>query len=110
MDDMMSGSKNCSHPLNNRPDRDTTPEDERLLQRERRLLAMLGLMCLGLLGGALDLQFFFGEDPCPLCIMRRYFFLLVASFAFVGAGLNRWRGIAGSFNLELGPSTQDRSV
>lgn len=53
----MSGSKNCSHPLNNRPDRDTTPEDERLLQRERRLLAMLGLMCLGLLGGALDLQF-----------------------------------------------------
>lgn len=67
----MSGSKNCSHPLNNRPDCDTTPEDERLLQRERRLLAIHGLMCLGLLGDALYLQFFFGEDPCPLCIMQR---------------------------------------
>ena len=59
----MSGSKNNIHPLINRPDCDTTPKDERLLQRERRRLAMLGLMCLGLLGGALDLQFSLATPP-----------------------------------------------
>ncbi|GGD55826.1 MULTISPECIES: disulfide bond formation protein B [Caballeronia] len=69
-------------------------EDDRVLRRERRLLTLLGFVCLGLVGGALYLQFFHGEDPCPLCIIQRYFFVLVAVFAFLGAGLNGWRGIA----------------
>ena len=64
------------------------------MRRERRLLVLLGLVSLGLVGGALYLQFYHREDPCPLCIIQRYFFVLVAIFAFLGAGFNNWRGIA----------------
>ncbi|MDR5853952.1 disulfide bond formation protein B [Caballeronia sp. LZ062] len=68
-------------------------EDDRALRRERRLLTLLGFVCLALVGGALYLQFFRGEDPCPLCIIQRYFFVLIAVFAFLGAGFNGWRGV-----------------
>ncbi len=64
------------------------------LRRERRLLVLLGLVCLALLAGALYLQYVKNEDPCPLCIIQRYFFILIAVFAFLGAGLKGWRGIA----------------
>jgi disulfide bond formation protein DsbB len=80
--------------MNNHLHHFTMHEDDRVLRRERRLLTLLGFVCLGLVGGALYLQFFHGEDPCPLCIIQRYFFVLVAVFAFLGAGLNGWRGIA----------------
>ncbi|WP_244816114.1 disulfide bond formation protein B [Caballeronia sp. Lep1P3] len=69
-------------------------EGDRALRRERRLLTLLGFVCLALVGGALYLQFFHGQDPCPLCIIQRYFFVLIAVFAFLGAGFNGWRGIA----------------
>ncbi|WP_175940618.1 disulfide bond formation protein B [Caballeronia sp. BCC1704] len=69
-------------------------EDDRALRRERRLLTLLGFVCLALVAGALYLQFFRGEDPCPLCIIQRYFFVLIAVFAFLGAGFNGWRGVA----------------
>ncbi|KND55540.1 Periplasmic thiol:disulfide oxidoreductase DsbB, required for DsbA reoxidation [Candidatus Paraburkholderia kirkii] len=69
-------------------------QGDRVMRRERRLLVLLGFVCLGLVGGALYLQFFHREDPCPLCIIQRYFFVLVAIFALLGAGLNSWRGIA----------------
>jgi disulfide bond formation protein DsbB len=69
-------------------------EEDRVLRRERRLLVLLGIVCLALVGGALYLQYYHGEDPCPLCIIQRYFFVLVAVFAFLGAGLNGWRGVA----------------
>ncbi|MDR5749915.1 MULTISPECIES: disulfide bond formation protein B [unclassified Caballeronia] len=69
-------------------------EEDRVLRRERRLLVLLGFVCLALVGGALYLQFYHGEDPCPLCIIQRYFFVLIAVFAFLGAGLNGWRGVA----------------
>ena len=68
------------------------------LRRERRLLVLLGCICLGLLGGALYLQFAKGEDPCPLCIIQRYFFVLIAAFAFAGAACKGWRGI-GAFEM-----------
>jgi protein dithiol:quinone oxidoreductase len=68
--------------------------DSHSLRRERRLLVLLGLACLGLVGGALYLQFAKGEDPCPLCIIQRYFFLLIAVFAFAGAARRGWRGMA----------------
>jgi disulfide bond formation protein DsbB len=67
--------------------------DTILLLRERRLLALLGIACLGLVGGALYLQFAKGEDPCPLCIIQRYLFVFVAVLAFAGATRNRWGGI-----------------
>jgi protein dithiol:quinone oxidoreductase len=69
-------------------------DNNKLLRRERRLLVLLGLVCLGLVAGALYLQFVKREDPCALCIIQRYFFVLVAIFAFLGAGFNGWRGIA----------------
>ncbi|CAN7269335.1 disulfide bond formation protein B [Trinickia sp. LjRoot230] len=68
--------------------------DSLSLRRERRLLALLGLVCLGLVGGALYLQFAKGEDPCPLCIIQRYFFILIAVFAFAGATRRGWRAVA----------------
>ena len=64
------------------------------MRRERRLLVLLGFVCLALIGGALYLQFVKHEDPCPLCIIQRYFFALIAVFAFLGAGLKGWHGIA----------------
>jgi len=63
------------------------------LRRERTLLVLLGLICVGLVGGALYLQFVEHQDPCPLCIIQRYFFLLIAIFAFLGARFNSWRGV-----------------
>ena len=65
-----------------------------LLRRERRLLVLLGFACLGLLAGALYMQFVKNEDPCTLCIIQRYFFALIAFFAFFGATLKGWRGVA----------------
>ncbi len=68
--------------------------DSLALRRERQLLVLLGVLCLGLIGGALYLQYAKGEDPCPLCIIQRYFFILIAIFAFAGASGGGWRGIA----------------
>jgi disulfide bond formation protein DsbB len=67
--------------------------DTAMLRRERSLLVLLGLICVALVGGALYLQYFQHEDPCPLCIIQRYFFLLIAVFAFLGARFHSWRGV-----------------
>ena len=67
--------------------------DNAPLRRERMLLVLLGLICVGLVAGALYLQFVEHEDPCPLCIIQRYFFLLIAIFAFLGARLRGWGGV-----------------
>jgi disulfide bond formation protein DsbB len=68
--------------------------DELLLARERRLLVLLGVISVALVAGALYLQYFKGEDPCPLCIIQRYLYLLMAIFAFLGALGRGWRGVA----------------
>jgi disulfide bond formation protein DsbB len=67
--------------------------DDVPLRRERTLLVLLGLICVGLVAGALYLQYFRREDPCPLCIIQRYFFLLIAIFAFLGARFKGWGGV-----------------
>jgi len=67
--------------------------DSAMLRRERTLLVLLGVICVALVGGALYLQFGLREDPCPLCIIQRYFFLLIAIFAFLGARFKNWRGV-----------------
>ncbi|WP_042299955.1 disulfide bond formation protein B [Paraburkholderia kururiensis] len=67
--------------------------NDALLRRERSLLVLLGFICLALVGGALWLQYFKNEDPCPLCIIQRYFFLLIAVFAFLGARFRSWSGV-----------------
>ncbi|MBN3814796.1 disulfide bond formation protein B [Paraburkholderia sp. Ac-20347] len=68
-------------------------DDNALLRRERGLLVLLGLICLALLAGALYMQYVKHQDPCPLCILTRYFTLLIAVFAFLGARLTSWRGV-----------------
>jgi disulfide bond formation protein DsbB len=87
---LLEQAENMTNSLNHF----TMHQDDRGIRRERRLLVLLGLISLGLIGGALYLQFVKGEDPCPLCIIQRYFFLLIAIFSFLGAGLKGWRGIA----------------
>jgi disulfide bond formation protein DsbB len=68
-------------------------DDNALLRRERGLLVLLGLICLALVGGALYVQHALHEDPCPLCIIQRYCFILIALFAFIGARRSSWRGV-----------------
>ena len=57
------------------------------LNRERRFLVLLGVICLALIGGALYMQIVLGEAPCPLCILQRYALLLIAVFAFIAAAM-----------------------
>lgn len=57
------------------------------LNRERRFLVLLGVICLALIGGALYMQIVLGEMPCPLCILQRYALLFIALFAFIGAAM-----------------------
>lgn len=57
------------------------------LVREKRFLVLLGIICLAMIGGAIYLQVFQNEAPCPLCILQRYALLFIAIFAFIGAAL-----------------------
>jgi disulfide bond formation protein DsbB len=65
----------------------------RLLARERRRLLLLAIVSIALVAGAVYLQIFKGEDPCPLCILQRYGYLLIAVFALFGASATRWRTV-----------------
>jgi protein dithiol:quinone oxidoreductase len=80
--------------MNNSLNHFSMHHEDRAIRRERRLLVLLAVGCLALVGLALYFQIVKGEDPCPLCIIQRYFFVLIAVFAFLGAGLRGWRGIA----------------
>lgn len=62
-------------------------EQNQRLNREKRFLVLLGVICLALIGGALYMQIVLGEAPCPLCILQRYALLLIALFAFIGAAM-----------------------
>ena len=61
-------------------------------QFPRRVLAVLGLVCVSMLAFGLYLQHVVGLEPCPMCIVQRYADVLVALLAFVGAGSSR-RGV-----------------
>ena len=67
--------------------------DTMRLGPEKRFLALLGLICLALIGGALYMQIVLGEAPCPLCILQRYALLLIALFAFIGVAMPTRRSI-----------------
>lgn len=53
--------------------------------KHRKLFALQGVICLALVVGAVFIQTFWHQDPCPLCILQRYAFLLVALFSFAAA-------------------------
>ena len=67
--------------------------DTMRLGPEKRFLALLGLICLALIGGALYMQIVLGEAPCPLCILQRYALLMIALFAFIGVAMPTRRSI-----------------
>jgi protein dithiol:quinone oxidoreductase len=63
----------------------TKPAFTQFFQRYALLLA--AALCFGAFGLALVLQHVFGMEPCPLCIVQRYFILLCGILAFVALTL-----------------------
>lgn len=65
-----------------------------ILDQPRRLLALIAVACVALLAFGLYLQHAIGLEPCPMCIVQRYLFILVALAAGIGAALpscaTRW--------------------
>jgi protein dithiol:quinone oxidoreductase len=59
----------------------------RLLSRPRLMYALAALIAASLIGAALVLQNVDQLEPCPLCILQRYAFVLVALFAALAAAL-----------------------
>ncbi len=59
----------------------------RLLNRPRLLMALVALAAAALIATALILQDVDHLEPCPLCILQRYAFVLVALFAALAAAL-----------------------
>ena len=53
----------------------------------RRVYALMALTCIGLLAFGLYLQHVVGLEPCPMCIVQRYVFVLVALAALAAAGI-----------------------
>jgi len=56
-----------------------------LLGTRRRICAAVFIVIAGLLSVSLYLQHVVGLEPCPLCILQRYAFVLVAAFALFAA-------------------------
>ncbi len=56
-----------------------------LFQSARVFYAALAALCIGLLGFGYYLQFFAGQEPCPLCIFQRVAYFTVACVGLVGA-------------------------
>jgi disulfide bond formation protein DsbB len=78
-----------------------------LLGTRRRIFAAVFIVIFGLLSVSLYLQHVVGLEPCPLCILQRYAFVLVAAFALLAAltpGLTSGiaHGIASLFALAGG--------
>jgi len=68
-----------------------------------RLAYFLGaLACIGLLGYGYVLQYFQGQDPCPLCLVQRVFYALFA-LAFIAGAVHapkgRWNLLYGGLGL-----------
>jgi disulfide bond formation protein DsbB len=51
----------------------------------RLIYLAIGLACAGLIGFALYLQHSLGLEPCPMCILQRYAFIVVGFIALVAA-------------------------
>jgi disulfide bond formation protein DsbB len=51
----------------------------------RWLFVLVALACAALLGTGYVLQYFFGQDPCPLCLVQRGFYYGVMAASLAGA-------------------------
>lgn len=58
------------------------------LSRARSLNLAAALICTGLVGCALYLQYFDSQDPCPLCIFQRVFYILSGMIFLLAALIN----------------------
>lgn len=59
----------------------------------RRVLAFISVACVGMLAFGLYLQHVVGLEPCPMCIVQRYAFILIAvctGLASVGGKKTWW--------------------
>lgn len=66
-----------------------------MLLNSRLIYLAMFLACAGLIGYALYLQHALGLEPCPMCILQRYAFIVVGVIALVAAihnaaRLGRW--------------------
>jgi protein dithiol:quinone oxidoreductase len=64
----------------------STMRTPRRLDSPRKLALAGFLVCTGLIGIALYLQYFRGLDPCPLCMIQRVFFIAIG-FVFLVAAI-----------------------
>ena len=51
----------------------------------RAFYSLLAAVCIGLLGFGYYLQYFAGQEPCPLCIFQRLAYVGIAGIGLVGA-------------------------
>ena len=64
------------------------------MNRDRILLFAPAFACAGLLGFGYYLQYFEGQDPCPLCLVQRGFYYgVLAVFAVAALHLPRRAGV-----------------
>lgn len=73
----------------------------------RFLFIVMTLVSLALVGGALFMQEAYGLNPCPLCILQRIAFLLVALFSLGGVAIAtrpaaRWVGVGALMSAFVG--------
>ncbi|RZI44978.1 disulfide bond formation protein B [Herbaspirillum sp. HC18] len=71
------------------------------MKTSKPVLIAVGVIALGLVGFALFLQHVKGQMPCPLCVIQRYAFILLALACFAFAALprtaTRFGAILGTF-------------
>lgn len=70
----------------------------KFMQKPRRMLIIVAAFCAACLGAALYLQHYLNVAACPLCVMQRYAFLLIALSCLVGWVFNAPR-VTASFSL-----------
>ncbi len=67
----------------------------------RKVLALISVVCVGLLAFGLYLQHVVGLEPCPMCIVQRYALVLVAILAALTAMSRGRAGLLGGSLLTL---------
>jgi disulfide bond formation protein DsbB len=77
-----------------------------LLLPPRRIAYLLGaVVCAGLIGYALYLQYYMGLDPCPLCSVQRMVTIAIGIIFLIAAAHNpgrMWAGIYAGLVLVIG--------
>ncbi len=69
------------------------------MERARQLFLGIAAACTGLIGLALYLQIGQGQEPCPLCILQRYAFIVIGLLALAGGLHGRRRLSARIYGL-----------